>query len=87
MDDTDGEEIYDISEGQRATGNDNADMDANDLDEVRNMLEVMRGGVVEDATITGDVLQKIHDTFSGKQGLHERSEKSNCGFLILTFSS
>ena len=38
-------------------------MDANDLDEVRNMLEVMRGGVVEDATITGDVLQKIHDTF------------------------
>ena len=59
MDDTDGEEIYDISEGQRATGNDNADMDANDLHEVRNMLEVMRGG----ATITGDVLQKIHDTF------------------------
>ena len=63
MDDIDGEEIYDISEGQRATGNDNADIDANDLDEVRNMLEVMRGGVVEDATIIGDVLQKIHGTF------------------------
>ena len=63
MDDTDGEEIYDTSEGQRATGNDNADMDANDLDEVRNMFEVMRGGVVEDATITCNVLQKIHGTF------------------------
>ena len=38
-------------------------MDANDLDEVRKMLEVMRGGVVEDATITCNVLQKIHGTF------------------------